>query len=551
MERAISNLPLEQLVDLAKNLKVHEEGDGPLKLLRKVRRKVEEDIEIAEDKLQVINQLMEHLTGSDNNGQDNNDTELQKAKEELEKMKMEFNKTVELQKKQIDEASAKLSSLQGGKPVEPVCTNSNELLSDDVRKALRRDFRAIGFIGGDANKDRLSLVSLLRQIETGLKNKYTEAEVIEGVIRAVSPALKLRSYLEMMPGLTIAKLEHILKAHYKQKYSTEIYQELTSACQGPKESAQDFLMRVMDLRQQVLFASDMNDKTVKYDSGLVNGLFRHVIETGLQSETIRTKIRPLLLKPDVSDDELMAKLNIASSEECERLHAITYLTEKQNKDMKESGFHRTHLTPGQHTKIVNIVGEKCMINCLLNGIRNEALWDTGVQVSIIPRQWISAHMSGTNVRDISELLCKRNLTLTAANGTTFPFEGFVEIDFEMSTGEGGKFRVPFLVSRDNMDTPIIGYTVIAEIAKEENKVTDGLTATITHLNKNDVEGLVNALRAAEDNCELAVIQTCKRDIIVPKKQTIFVTCTAKIEPTNGKIPVLFEPDPEASWSSEL
>lgn len=128
-------------------------------------------------------------------------------------------------------------------------------MNDDVRKALRRDFRIAGLIGGDNNKDRLSLVSLLRQIETGLKHKYTEFEIIEGVIRAISPALKLCSYLEMIPDLTIDRLENILKAHYKQKSSTEIYQELTSACQGPKESAQDFLMQVMDLRQQVLFAS--------------------------------------------------------------------------------------------------------------------------------------------------------------------------------------------------------------------------------------------------------------------------------------------------------
>lgn len=314
LEQNISSLSLERLVELAKTLGIHEEGDGHLKLLRKVRRKLEEDVESAEDKLKVIDQ-MKGLIGANNDKQDN--TEVQKAKEELERMQEEFNKAMELQKKQIAEATAKLSSLQGGKSTEPVCTPSN--LNDDVRKALRRDFRIVGLIGGDNNKDRLSLVSLLRQIETGLKkNKYTESEVIEGVIRAISPSLKLRSYLEMIPDLTIAKLENILKAHYKQKSSTEIYQELTSACQSPKESAQDFLIRIMDLRQQVLFASDINDKTVKYDSGLVNGLFRHVIEIGLQSETIRTKMRPLLSKPDVSDEELMETLNIASSEECER-----------------------------------------------------------------------------------------------------------------------------------------------------------------------------------------------------------------------------------------
>lgn len=63
---------------------------------------------------------------------------------------------------------------------------------------------------------------------------------------------------------------------------------------------------------------NLNDKSVKYDSSLVNGLFCHVIETGLQSETLRTKMRPLLAMPNVSDEELMEKINIAASEECER-----------------------------------------------------------------------------------------------------------------------------------------------------------------------------------------------------------------------------------------
>jgi hypothetical protein len=127
----------------------------------------------------------------------------------------------------------------------------------------------------------------------------------------------------MIPDLTIAKLENILKAHYKQKSSTEIYQELTSACQAPKESPQDFLIRVMDLRQQVLFSSQISDGAVKYSPELVNGLFRHVVETGLQSESIRAKLRPLLFVPDTRDEELMQKLNVAVSEESERVNKFS------------------------------------------------------------------------------------------------------------------------------------------------------------------------------------------------------------------------------------
>ena len=62
--------------------------------------------------------------------------------------------------------------------------------------------------------------------------------IVEAVIRAVSPNLKLRSYLEMINDMSLVRLKQILRAHFKEKSGTEMYQELTSLCQGPKESAQ-------------------------------------------------------------------------------------------------------------------------------------------------------------------------------------------------------------------------------------------------------------------------------------------------------------------------
>jgi hypothetical protein len=63
-----------------------------------------------------------------------------------------------------------------------------------------------------------------------------------------------------MEGLTLKKLLQILKAHYKQKSATELYHELKILCQDPKESAEDFLIRALELRQQVLFTSRVMEK---------------------------------------------------------------------------------------------------------------------------------------------------------------------------------------------------------------------------------------------------------------------------------------------------
>ena len=117
-----------------------------------------------------------------------------------------------------------------------------------------RDFKIMGVIGGEEQKDRLSFVSLMRQIDVGLEKGYKEHEVIDAIIRAISLSLKLRSYLETMKEVTLSKLRQMLRAHYKQKSGPELFQEVTTMYQSPRESPQNFLVRTVDLHQQVLFA---------------------------------------------------------------------------------------------------------------------------------------------------------------------------------------------------------------------------------------------------------------------------------------------------------
>ena len=111
---------------------------------------------------------------------------------------------------------------------------------------LKRDFKIHGVVAGDNFKDGLSYVSLARQIDAGIKAGYKESEIIEAVIRPVSPSLQLRSYLEMIPDLSLTRLRQIMKAHFKQKSGTELYQELSVLRQETNESPHDSLVRAMN-----------------------------------------------------------------------------------------------------------------------------------------------------------------------------------------------------------------------------------------------------------------------------------------------------------------
>ena len=86
--------------------------------------------------------------------------------------------------------------------------------------------------------------------------------------------------------------------------------------------------------------------------------------------------------------------------------------------------------------MIRLVGRKCAVKCLLNGVETEALWDTGDQVSIIPSNWVRKSYPGTDVRNIAELLGMGGLDLKTANGTDLPYKGWVELTFSELTLTG-------------------------------------------------------------------------------------------------------------------
>jgi len=84
----------------------------------------------------------------------------------------------------------------------------------DVSKVLRPEFKIHGVVAGDNFKDGLSFVHLVRQIESGIKAGYKESEIVEAVIRAVSPSLKTEIVLGDDTGSVIV----MLKADYESSF---------------------------------------------------------------------------------------------------------------------------------------------------------------------------------------------------------------------------------------------------------------------------------------------------------------------------------------------
>ena len=105
-------------------------------------------------------------------------------------------------------------------------------------------------------------------------------------------------------------MRKILRSHYREKSSTELYKALSTLTQAPNEDAQAFLFRALELRQRVIFTCKEADSKIKYDQSVSQNLFLHSIETGLRDESVRSKLRPVLQNQAIPDDELIAEMNV-------------------------------------------------------------------------------------------------------------------------------------------------------------------------------------------------------------------------------------------------
>ena len=86
-----------------------------------------------------------------------------------------------------------------------------------------------------------------------------------------------------------------------------------------------------------------------------------------------------------------------------------------------------------------------------------------------------------NFRQQSKLIGS-NLELKAANGTTIPYLGWIEIRFRLDHSRPDRHVVvPILVAQDSLEHLIIGYNVIEEVIKDQNDSTSVLEHTITSM----------------------------------------------------------------------
>ncbi|XP_071996711.1 uncharacterized protein [Engystomops pustulosus] len=202
-------------------------------------------------------------------------------------------------------------------------------------------------------------------------------------------------------------------------------------------------------------------------------------------------------------------------------------------------------------KLINLVGEKCMIQCTLDRFPFKALWDTGAQVSILNEEWRRQYLPHTRLRSVQELVGSGPFSGRAANQTVIPFLGWVEVTFQLCAKQNNscELSVPFLVTSDQRvaEEPIIGYNVIAEVVhqtKSHTPLVDSVSTSFALPNRA-AERVVQALKKAETTVSVREVRIGLRSTTIPAHTAVGVKCGVRVGPRQKPQKMLFVPQDPA------
>lgn len=132
-----------------------------------------------------------------------------------------------------------------------------------------------------------------------------------------------------------------------------------------------------------------------------------------------------------------------------------------------------YLPPQRQAQLLDLIGNRCVVQCQFDDVAVEALWDTGAQASLINEEWRKLHLPHHTVRPVEELVGPSTVIGLAANQTEIPFLGWVEVEFKLGRhlNASAPLFVPILVSSDPnvAELPIIGFNVIEAIISGSDK----------------------------------------------------------------------------------
>ncbi|KAK7880554.1 hypothetical protein WMY93_032813 [Mugilogobius chulae] len=219
---------------------------------------------------------------------------------------------------------------------------------------------------------------------------------------------------------------------------------------------------------------------------------------------------------------------------------------------------------GKQQQTAKLVGRRCLVQATLNNMNTKVLWDTGSQVSIIGAEWKQNHLPDVAVRPVAELLGEGGLDLSAANGTQIPYQGWIEVEFTLSSNAvaGMSERsvvVPILIASTELERPIIGFNVIEELALTNDNTESCVPAghmvkklcSALEVGQKTARAVLSVLKKQSPAEQSHIARLGRLPITVPKNKAIQVQCNYLQQGMFSGANVMLEPHPEAPWPTGI
>ena len=173
--------------------------------------------------------------------------------------------------------------------------------------------------------------------------------------------------------------------------------------------------------------------------------------------------------------------------------------------------------------------------------------DTGAQVSLISEDWLQENLPDIEVQDVKYLLDQPDqLHVRWGNSQEIPFRGWVDLEFQVPDIQETVIRVPFWVTKQKVDYPIIGYNVIKEIIQSCDQTTGNVIMqkmllpcekTVTAANVDAVVNLIMGDKGID-----ATVMFRNRATIIRAGETMKLQCKSDVGLLEKRRPALISAD---------
>lgn len=199
-------------------------------------------------------------------------------------------------------------------------------------------------------------------------------------------------------------------------------------------------------------------------------------------------------------------------------------------------------------RVAQLIGQRCMVSCSINGVPLQMLLDSGAQVTMVSKSWIEQALPCIKIQPLGSLF-DNSLEISAANNTQVPLDGWAEIDLQICSQRHGRLTigVPLLISRD-CNYPLLGSNVIAEMIKaniDQDDIVDVTEILKEALSVSDrtVEALVSTLQTIRPTeMPQCNVRLGKKGVNIPSGKIREVQC--RIRGWNSGGTMMFQPSPE-------